>query len=161
MDAFASGGNKPKRNLTALPLLIVLFVISYLLLTRLVIEQDKTIDSQRDLIHMLFKDNVSLSMLHKHAGVSKKGRIDSQLRAGNPASQSTASENQSVPMSSAQLPSTQVPASEIPSAQVPANKVGATAKNDRKNRKAQKSRPGIPPADLTDPSDMRRVSFSI
>ena len=161
MDTFASGASKRKRRLTALPLLIVLFVISYLLLTRLVIEQDKTIDSQRDLIHTLFKDNVYLNMLHKHASVSKKARTDSQLQAVNPASQNPATENQSSPMSSAQVPSTQVPATEIPSSQVPGSKVGPTAKNDRKTRKAAKAKPEIPPADLTDPSDMRRVSFSI
>lgn len=162
MDAFASEANKRKRRLTALPLLIVLFVISYLLLTKLVIEQDKTIDSQRSLIHMLFKDNVYLSMLHKHAGVSKKARTGSQLRAGNPASQNPASENQSSSMLS-HAPLTQVPASEIPSTQVPASKVGPTAnaKNEHKTRKSEKSRPETPPVELTDPSDMRRVSFSI
>ena len=57
MDAIANAATKHKRKLTALPLLVVLFVISYLVLTKLVIEQDKTIDSQRSMIHMLFKDN--------------------------------------------------------------------------------------------------------
>ena len=160
MNAIVNAATRRKRKLTALPLLVVLFVISYFLLTKLVIEQDKTIDSQRSLIHMLFKDNVYLSMLHKHAGVSsKKARGGSQLQAGNPASQ-----NQSSPMSSlAPVPSTRVPASEVPSAQVPASKVGPTAnsKNDRKTRKAEKSRRETPPVELTDPSDMRRVSFSI
>ena len=159
MNAIVNAVTKRKRKLTALPLLVVLFVISYFLLTKLVIEQDKTIDSQRSLIHMLFKDNTYLSMLHKHAGVSKKARSGSQLQAGNPASQ-----NQSRPMSSlAQVPPAQVPASEVPSTQVPASKVGPTAnaKNNRKTRKAEKSRSETPPVELTDPSDMRRVSFSI
>lgn len=158
-DAIVNAAIKRKRKLTTLPLLVVLFVISYFLLTKLVIEQDKTIDSQRSLIHMLFKDNVYLSMLHKHAGVPKKARTGSQLQAGNPASQNPASESQSSPMSSL----AQVPSTEVPSTQVPASKVGPTAnaKNDRKTRKAEKSRPEIPPVELTDPSDMRRVSFSI
>lgn len=155
MNAIVNAVTKRKRKLTALPLLVVLFVISYFLLTKLVIEQDKTIDSQRSLIHMLFKDNTYLSTLHKHAGVSsKKGRGGSQPQAGIPASQNPASESHSSPMSSlAQAPSTQVPAS----------KVGPTAnaKNDRKTRKAEKSRRETPPVELTDPSDMRRVSFSI
>jgi hypothetical protein len=155
MNAIVNAATKRKRKLTALPLLVVLFVISYFLLTKLVIEQDNTIDSQRSLIHMLFKDNAYLSMLHKHAGASsKKARGGSQLQGGIPASQNPASESQSSPMSSlAQVPSTQVPAS----------KVGPTAnaKNDRKTRKAEKSRPETPPVELTDPSDMRRVSFSI
>jgi hypothetical protein len=163
MDAFASEANRRKRKLTALPLLVVLFVISYLLLTKLVIEQDKTIDSQRSLIHTLFKDNVYLSTLHRHAGASsKKSRGDNQLQTGNLASQNPTHENQSNPMSLTQVPTAQVPAREVPSSQVPASKVGPTAnaKNDHKTRKAEKSRP-VPPVELTDPSDMRRVSFSI
>ena len=148
MNAIVNAATTRKRKLTALPLLVVLFVISHFLLTKLVIEQDKTIDSQRSLIHMLFKDNVYLSMLHKHAGTAKKAQAGSQPQAGNPASQNSAAGKPGP----AQVPSTQVPAS----------KVGPTAnaKNDRKTRKAEKSRP-VPPAELTDPSDMRRVSFSI
>lgn len=155
MDAIANAATKRKR-LTALPLLVVLFVISYLLLTKLVIEQDKTIDSQRSMIHMLFKDNTYLSQLHKHAGaLSKKSKsqADSQLQAQNPASQNPASESALNQESSSQ----------IPLAQVPSSKVGpqANAKNERRSRKAEKAIPASPPPDPTDPSDQRRVSFSI
>lgn len=155
MDAIANAATKRKRKLTALPLLVVLFVISYLLLTKLVIEQDKTIDSQRSMIHMLFKDNTYLSRLHNHAGaLSKKSKSqDSQLQAQNPASQNPASESASNQESSSQ----------IPSAQVPSSKVGpqANAKTGRRTRKAEKAIPASPPPEPTDPSDQRRVSFSI
>ncbi len=50
---------KPKRTL--LPVLIALFVVSYGLLTMLVVEQARTIDSQRSLIGLLFDDSVQLS----------------------------------------------------------------------------------------------------
>jgi len=156
MDAIANAAAKRKRKLTALPLLIVLFVISYLLLTKLVIEQDKTIDSQRSMIHMLFKDNTYLSRLHKHSSaLSKKSKsqADSQLQAQNPASQNSASDSASNQESSSQ----------IPLAQVPSSKVGpqANAKNGRRTRKAEKAIPASPPPEPTDPSDQRRVSFSI
>ena len=156
MDAIANAATKRKRKLTALPLLVVLFVISYLLLTKLVIEQDKTIDSQRSMIHMLFKDNTYLSRLHKHAGaLSKKPKSqeDSQLQGQNPASQNPASESASNQESSSQ----------IPLAQVPSSKTGkpSSTKTDQKSRKALKHAPERPPTELTDPSDMRRVSFSI
>jgi len=155
MDAIANAAAKRRRKLTALPLLVVLFVISYLLLTKLVIEQDKTIDSQRSMIHMLFKDNTYLSRLHKHAGASKKAKsqADSQLQARNPASQNPASESAVNQESSSQ----------IPLAQVPSSKVGpqANAKNGRRTRKAEKAIPASPPPEPTDPSDQRRVSFSI
>jgi competence protein ComGC len=155
MNAIANAANKRKRTLTALPLLVVLFVISYLLLTKLVIEQDKTIDSQRSMIHMLFKDNVYLSRLHKHAALSKKPKSqgDSQLQAQNPASQNPSSESASNQESSSQ----------IPLAQVPSSKAGpqVNAKNGRRSRKAEKAIPASPPPEPTDPSDQRRVSFSI
>jgi hypothetical protein len=151
MDAIANAANKRKRKLTALPLLVVLLVISYLLLTKLVIEQDKTIDSQRSMIHMLFKDNTYLSRLHKHAGaLSKKSKSqdDSQLQGQNPASQSASNQESS---------------SQIPLAQVPSSKAGpqANAKPGRRTRKAEKAIPASPPPEPTDPSDQRRVSFSI
>jgi len=156
MDAIANAAKKRKRNLTALPLLVVLFVISYLLLTKLVVEQDKTIDSQRSMIHMLFKDNVYLSRLQRHSGAlpkKPKSADHSQLQAQNPASQSPASERALNQESSSQ----------IPLAQVPSNKVGpqANAKSERRTRKAEKAIPASPPPEPTDPSDQRRVSFSI
>src|SRR5260370_18686299 len=49
---------KPRH--TMLPLLVVLFLISYVLLTMLVVLQDRTLDSQRRLIHSLFSDNLHL-----------------------------------------------------------------------------------------------------
>lgn len=156
MDSIANAATKHKRKLTALPILVVLFVISYLLLTKLVVEQDKTIDSQRSMIHMLFKDNVYLSRLHKHAAtLSRKPKSQdySQLQAQNPASQTPASESALNQESSSQ----------IPLAQVPSSKAGpqANAKTERRTRKAEKAIPASPPPEPTDPSDQRRVSFSI
>jgi hypothetical protein len=156
MDAIANAATKRKRKLTALPLLIVLFVISYLLLTKLVIEQDKTIDSQRSMIHMLFNDNSYLSRLNKRAGVwskKSKSQAKSQLQAQNPASQNPASESVSNQESSSQIPLAQVPSSKA----VPQ----ANAKSGRRTRKAEKAIPASPPPEPTDPSDQRRVSFSI
>jgi hypothetical protein len=60
---------KPKRTL--LPLLTVLFVISYGLLTMLVVEQARTIDSQRGLIRDLFQDSVQLSGIKERAVLKK------------------------------------------------------------------------------------------
>ena len=52
-----NAASKPGRSL--LPALIILFLVSYGLLTMLVVEQGRTIDSQRGLIQMLFSDSVS------------------------------------------------------------------------------------------------------
>lgn len=53
----------PKPKNAMLPILVVLFLISYGLMSLLVVEQGRTIDSQRHLIRDLFKDSVQLSAL--------------------------------------------------------------------------------------------------
>ena len=150
MDVTAIASPKRRRKLSALPLLIVLFVISYCLLTKLVIEQDKTIDSQRSLIHLLFRDNISLSTQHKHAAKLPKsplgqGKIEVQFP-------------DDAPSTSAQ----ETPSKQVQSAQVPALNVQPQTKNkpDRKEGRTHKFLPEKPPVQLTDPSDMRRVLFS-
>jgi hypothetical protein len=62
---------KPGRTL--LPVLTVLFVVSYGLLTMLVVEQGRTIDSQRNLIRMLFDDSIELNGMKGKAN-QKHGR---------------------------------------------------------------------------------------
>jgi hypothetical protein len=141
-----------KRKRALLPLLVVLFVISYGLLTLLVVEQNKTISSQRTLIHLLFKDSLHLSALkkaerqkaHAEAGAASGSlQADAQIQAGK-------------------IPVIQVPQQKSPSAQVHSDKPKQLngGKSERKQR-AQKKAPIKPPAELTDPSDMRRVSVAI
>ena len=77
---------KPKRTL--LPVLIALFVVSYGLLTMLVVEQARTIDSQRSLIGLLFDDSVQLASLRSKAiykqnsaaRAQRTGRSSSHMR---------------------------------------------------------------------------------
>lgn len=52
-------GTKPKAKL--LPLLVVLFIISYGLLTLLVVEQNRTIESQRTMIQLMMGDTAQLA----------------------------------------------------------------------------------------------------
>jgi hypothetical protein len=52
-----------KSKHTLLPLLTVLFVISYGLMVMLIVEQGKTIDTQRYLIRSLFSDSSQLTAL--------------------------------------------------------------------------------------------------
>src|SRR5215470_16508584 len=80
-----------KRKRALLPLLTVLFLVSYGLLTMLLVEQNKTIASQRTLIHLLFKDSLHLSALKKaerqktHATADASGnalQADAQVQSG-------------------------------------------------------------------------------
>jgi hypothetical protein len=146
-----------------LPLLVVLFLISCVLLTTLVVMQDRTIDSQRSLIHLLFKDNLHLGAMKaglRRNQMTHTGQISAQ---GNAPAPSPLSQVPSSQIPSSQTPSAQVPATQTPSAQVPLIQVKPqpSAKPGRNSRKAQKALPARPPAEMTDPSDMRRVSISI
>lgn len=53
----------PKQKSSLFPVLVFLFVLSYALLTLLVIEQGRTIQSQRAMIHVLLSDSAQLSHL--------------------------------------------------------------------------------------------------
>jgi hypothetical protein len=147
------GTGKRKRGL--LPLLVVLFLISYGLLTMMVVEQNRTIISQRTLIHLLYKDSLHLSALkkaerqkaHTPAGAATGSlQADAQVQAGK------------IPV--IQVPPQKSPSTQFPSAQVPTDKKQQTGGRAEHKQKAQKKAPR-PPAELTDPSDMRRVSVAI
>src|SRR5271169_669317 len=54
---------KPKAKHSMLPVFVVLFLVSYGLMTLLVVEQGRTIDNQRSLIQSLFDDSAKLTQL--------------------------------------------------------------------------------------------------
>lgn len=56
-----------KRKSTLLPLLVILFLVSYGLLAMLVVEQGRTIENQRTLIEQLFQDSTELSAIRNRA----------------------------------------------------------------------------------------------
>jgi hypothetical protein len=127
---------KSKHSL--LPLLVVLFLISYGLLALLVVEQGRTIDAQGVLINQLFSDSVELTSL--------KGKNFQQ--------QHPKSKTPPRPRSQAQTPSTQI---QTPSSQeVPRNNVVS----QRKGSKLQKKAPQKPPqAEADSPDDRRSKSL--
>src|ERR1700733_4221581 len=71
-SAECRASQKANRPAAMLPILVVLFVVSYCLLTTLVFEQGKTIESQRTLIRALLHDRTQLAplksklVLHQH-----------------------------------------------------------------------------------------------
>src|SRR5580704_13790681 len=54
---------KTKRSAAVMPLLVILFIVSYCILTMLVFEQGQTIESQRSLIREMLKDSTQLAAL--------------------------------------------------------------------------------------------------
>ena len=70
----------PKKKRTTLaPILVVLFLVSYGLLSMLVVEQGRTIDNQRSLIYALFGD--SNQLVHMKGDLFQKQRADAQAQA--------------------------------------------------------------------------------
>ena len=175
MNIVAKTAGMSRRKRSLLPLLIILFLISYGMLTKLVIDQDRTIDSQRTLIHLLFKDNLHLSALKKAGDRSQakasQGTSSNSLQAPSskvPIIQTPSNQVPSNNVSTNQVPSVKGPSTQAlsekdPLIQVPSGKTTAqnSAKTERKSGKAQKPTPNRPPAELTDPSDMRRVWIAI
>ena len=132
--------------------LMIAFVVAWGLLTILIVLQDHAIDAQRDLIRLLMQD------LHT--------ALVTSVSHGNPSP---------VVVKTVQLPDNQVQKQSTPSVQVPQSKVqpkakessrvpssqGKDANSGRNSRQAKEKLPVRPPAEYTDPSDMRRVRFSI
>lgn len=126
----------PKKR-SWLPVLTVLFMISYGLMTMLIVEQGQTIESQRALIRELFRDSTELSAVKMKAHEQQQ----SQTLAQNPSSQNPSTQ---APMK--QAPSTQIPSTQIPSTRVePEHRAQIQVKP-----KSQFQMPSKPASDLTD-----------
>lgn len=114
-------------------------MISYGLMTMLIVEQGQTIESQRALIRELFRDSTELSA-SKMKAVEEHNRA--QALAQNPSSQNP----------STQAPSTQAPSIQAPMKQAPSSQAGPQqqrAQNQAKP-KADFQMPSKPAADLAD-----------
>ncbi|HKV82116.1 MAG TPA: hypothetical protein VJP02_28465 [Candidatus Sulfotelmatobacter sp.] len=127
----------PRKKLGWLPLLTVLFMISYGLMTMLIVEQGQTIESQRALIRELFRDSTELSSVKMKAQTERNQAA--QALAQNPSSQN---------------PSTQAPMRQAPSSQAGPQQ---RAQNQLKP-KADFQMPSKPAADL---ADHRRALITI
>jgi cytoskeletal protein RodZ len=124
----------PKKKRGLLPLLTVLFLISYGLMTMLIVEQGKTIQSQRTLILDLFHDSSALTAMQGKA-IHQKQRAQPE---GQSRAQAQSKEGQAP---SVQTPSTQTPSSQAaPHSQSRAGKIG----------KPETQAPPVPASDLLD-----------
>ena len=127
---------RPRSKHTLLPILTVLFLISYGLMTLLIVEQGSTIQSQRTLIQQLIGDSTELAGLK---GKAVQEKHEKQAQAAAPPTQA-----QQTP--TVEAPSTQATPSEKPHA----------AQN-----KAHRPLPEKPPVPASDIADSRRTLLSI
>jgi hypothetical protein len=130
----------PRRKIGWLPILTILFLISYGLMTVLIIEQGQTIESQRALIRELFRDSTELSASKMKAQQEEHG----QVLAQNPSSRN---------------PSTQAPTIRTPMKQAPSSQAGPQPRAQNQVKvKPQLQIPSKPAADL---ADHRRALITI
>lgn len=123
-----------------LPILTVLFLISYGLMTMLIVEQGQTIDSQRALIRELMRDSKQL------AAVRPNGHEQQRVQARQPAAPHPIAP---------QIPSTQAPATKkIPSSQ-------AGSQSNTQSRAAQQKPFRMPPLPASDVGDNSRALRTI
>jgi hypothetical protein len=117
----------PKKKRTLLPLLTVLFVISYGLMTVLIVEQGSVIQSQGNLIKVLLRDSTELW--------AAKGKAIADGQAARSQKQSRG-----------QNPSTQAPSTQAAPQQRSQNQAGKVAKPG----------PQVPPVPASELADQRR-----
>ena len=120
-------------------MLTILFLVSYGLLTMLVVEQGRTIDSQRNLILLLFGDSVQLSNIRGKAIQKQQTEARAEAQKKSPSAQPPSGPR-------AQSSPTQPPQ--------------AGAKN-QSTSKIGRQRPPKPPKDTVDQGDDRRILISI
>ena len=133
--------SKPKHSMV--PVLTLLFMVAYGMMLMLIVEQARTIDTQRNLIRVLFDDSAQLSAMKGKA--AQQQYAESQAKAKEQAPSNRAPSTQARTQNSqAQTPSSQVTPQ-------------AGAKSERSAGKIRKPAPLKPPKDTSDDADERRT----
>lgn len=147
-----------RRPRTLVPFLTGIFIVVWVLLSLLVVMQDRMIDAQAELIHTFYKQSLPQA---KPAHVAGKAAVkQSEKHVRKPLQ---GRDLQVAPAQSENAPSSvsQIPLSERASARSPSSQVKPKG-NDKSGRNVRKRSPfSPPPAEITDPSDQRRVLNSI
>lgn len=137
-----------------LPLLTILFLISYGLMTMLIVEQGRTIESQRALIRELFRDSKELSAVKMKAAqeTAESNAAKSQIPAAQQPSTQSSAQYPSTQAPSTQYPSTQYPSAQAPTKQAPSSQAGPQhrAQNQSANQKPDFRMPSKPALELVD-----------
>jgi hypothetical protein len=141
---------KKMKKWSLLPLLTVVFVASYGLMTLLIVEQGETIQAQRNLIKILLVDSKQLWTMKGHALADKLAQAQPQAQKPSAPSPSTHGQAPSV-----RTPLTQTPLTQAPSTQVPPHR--------SQSRAGKSAKPDIqvPPVPASDLGDQRRVVITL
>ena len=131
-----------------LPLLTVLFLISYGLMTMLIVEQGATIESQRALLRELYRDSEELSALRMKAQ-QEKAVADTQRHGQSAKTQTPMTQ---IPSTQTQTPSTQIPSTQAPASTTPSSQAAQQHRTQSRTekQKPQFQMPTKPASDLID-----------
>jgi hypothetical protein len=137
-----------------LPLLTALFLISYALMTMLIVEQGRTIESQRALIQELFRDSSELSAL-RHAQMATAAQSAQVPAAKTPSARIPATQTPSTQVPSTQIQSNQTPSAQTPSTQArtkaaPSSQAMPRQQAQKQSQKPEFKMPSRPASDLAD-----------
>jgi hypothetical protein len=150
---------KKSRSATLLPLLVILFIVSYGILTLLVFEQGRTIESQRFLIRAMLQDSTQLASLKGKLARDVSNRPHDKA-AAQAEHKDADSGNRSTGNAAADSPAADNPAAGSGSTGNPAaGAKGSDKQTKRPSRSARstKEAPGKPASDLTDVRRSTRV----
>jgi hypothetical protein len=147
LENSATTAPAPKRKITLLPLLTVLFVISYGLMTLLIVEQGRTIQSQSNLIKMLVPESRELWGLRSKAIAAQNSGQDLSTQDQSPCYRTPSTQNPSSQVAPNNAPSTQIPTAPSTHA-APRHHSPAAGKSAKPDLQL----PPIPASDLTDRS---------
>jgi hypothetical protein len=149
----------PRKKRTLMPLLTVVFLASYGLMTMLIVEQGNAIQQQHNLILVLMGDSTELwamkGKILTDRSAQAQAQAQSHAQAPSPQSPLTHGQVPSVQAPSTQAPSTQAPSKQTPSTQAPQHR--------SQNRAGKGVRPDtqVPPMPASDLSDQRRVLITL
>ena len=134
-----------------LPVLVVLFVFSYVILTALVVEQGRTIEAQRGLIREMLSDSNQLAMF------KAKAAREEALRRSAGSAQADSNRIGSAEAGSAQAGSARNGSAQADHLGTPLNTPKASVKDGKPGSKSRpmKEAPGRPASDL---QDVRRLT---
>ncbi|MGO9167001.1 MAG: hypothetical protein ACLP56_09010 [Candidatus Sulfotelmatobacter sp.] len=146
-----------------MPLLTVVFLASYGLMTLLIVEQGRTIQSQQNLIQVLAGDSTELWALKGKALHDRQmAQAQAQSKTQSPMTQSPMTRGQaaSVGTPSTQTPLTQIPLTQTPSTRTPSTQVPQHHSQSRAGKMA-KPQTQVPPMPASDLGDQRRALITL
>jgi len=136
-----------------MPLLTVVFLASYGLMTMLIVEQGTTIQAQHNLIQVLLVDSKELWAMKGKAVVDKAAQARAQSQAQGSVTQG--------PMTQGQSPSVQAPSTQTQSTQTPSTQAAPQNRSPSRTGKTAKPKTQLPPMPASDLTDQRRALITI